>query len=195
MHHTESDRDDEGRDSEQSDGQAQGGEIQRREVGHVEEPERRQHELHQLLDPIRHVVESISGLLRRSLEVMSDLRELLDIRHPIFLGAFGGLSSVALTAAVSNAGGLGAYGLYGYDGERIRSTAASLHAATGRPFALNIWLPTGDEAEPGPQHTVFAQALEPFYEAVGVDVPRALSGTCPRSMSNSTRSGMLRPPC
>ena len=102
---------------------------------------------------------------------MSDLRDVLGIRHPILLGAFGGLSSVALSAAVSEAGGLGAYGLYGYDGARIRSTAAALREATDRPFALNIWLSTGDEATPGPQHTVFAQALEPFYEAVGVDVP------------------------
>lgn len=102
---------------------------------------------------------------------MSDLREVLGIRHPILLGAFGGLSSVALTAAVSEAGGLGAYGLYGYDGSRIRSTAAALREATDKPFALNIWLSTGDEVEPGPQHTVFAQALEPFYEAVGVEVP------------------------
>ncbi|MDQ0642667.1 NAD(P)H-dependent flavin oxidoreductase [Microbacterium murale] len=102
---------------------------------------------------------------------MSDLRELLGIRQPILLGPFGGLSSIALTAAVSDAGGLGGYGLYGYGGERIRSTAAALRATTDQPFALNIWLPTGDEVEPGPQHTVFAQALEPFYEAVGVDVP------------------------
>ncbi|MGM7698711.1 NAD(P)H-dependent flavin oxidoreductase [Microbacterium sp. A84] len=102
---------------------------------------------------------------------MSDLRELLGIRHPILLGAFGGLSSVALTAAVSEAGGLGAYGLYGYDGERIRSTVTALREATSRPFALNIWLPTGDEVVPGAQHTVFAQALEPFYEAVGVEIP------------------------
>lgn len=102
---------------------------------------------------------------------MSDLRDVLGIQHPILLGAFGGLSSVALTAAVSEAGGLGAYGLYGYDGARIRSTAAALREATDRPFALNIWLPTGDEVLPGLQHTVFAQALEPFYEAVGVEVP------------------------
>jgi len=104
-------------------------------------------------------------------ESMSDLREVLGIRHPILLGAFGGLSSIALTAAVSEAGGLGAYGLYGYDGDRIRATVAALREATDRPFALNIWLPTGDEALPGPQHAVFAQALEPFYEAVGVPVP------------------------
>jgi len=102
---------------------------------------------------------------------MTDLAALLGIRHPIVLGPFGGLSSVRLTAAVSEAGGLGSYGLYGYDGERIRQTAAELRAATARPFAFNIWLPTGDEAEPGPQHAVYAQALQPFYEAVGVEVP------------------------
>ncbi len=171
LHHAQGDRDDERRDGEQGDGEAQRCEIKRCEVGHTDQPERGQHELHQLLDPVRHVIERISGRVRRSLGGMSDLREILGVRHPILLGPFGGLSSVALTAAVSDAGGLGAYGLYGYDGERIRSTTAALHEATGQPFALNIWLPTGDEVEPGPQHTVFAQALEPFYEAVGVDVP------------------------
>lgn len=102
---------------------------------------------------------------------MDDLTSILGIRHPILLGAFGGLSSVALTAAVSDAGGLGAYGLYGYDGDRIRRTVAELRAATDRPVAVNIWLPTGDEVDPGPQHAAFATALEPFYSAVGVDLP------------------------
>ncbi|MFD8768532.1 NAD(P)H-dependent flavin oxidoreductase [Microbacterium oxydans] len=102
---------------------------------------------------------------------MSDLRTLLGIEHPIVLGPFGGLSSTALTAAVSNAGGLGSFGLYGYDGDRIRATGAELRALTDRPYAVNVWLPMGDEVEPNPQHTVFAQALQPFYEAVGVDVP------------------------
>ena len=102
---------------------------------------------------------------------MSDLRTLLGIEHPIVLGPFGGLSSTALTAAVSNAGGLGSFGLYGYDGDRIRATGAELRALTDRPYAVNVWLPMGDEVEPNPQHTVFAQALQPFYEAVGVEVP------------------------
>ncbi len=94
-----------------------------------------------------------------------------DLEHPIVLGPFGGMSSVALTAAVSEAGGLGSYGLYGYDGDRIRSTIAAIRAATSKPFAVNVWLPRGDEVAPNPQHAVFAQALEPFYSAVGVDVP------------------------
>ncbi|WP_102191589.1 NAD(P)H-dependent flavin oxidoreductase [Microbacterium aurantiacum] len=110
---------------------------------------------------------------------MSDLRTLLGIEHPIVLGPFGGLSSVALTAVVSEAGGLGSYGLYGYDGDRIRSTAAELRAATSRPFALNLWLPTGDEVEPNPQHAIFAQALQPFFEAVGIETPARPSSYLP----------------
>ena len=165
------DRDDEGRDGQKRDGEGQSGKVERRQIGHRDQPEGRQHELHQLLERVNHVTEITSGSLRRSLGSMSELREILGIRHPILLGAFGGLSSVALTAAVSEAGGLGAYGLYGYDGARIRSTAAALREATDKPFALNIWLPTGDEVPPGPQHAVFAQALEPFYEAVDVPVP------------------------
>ncbi|MGH1526181.1 NAD(P)H-dependent flavin oxidoreductase [Leifsonia sp. L25] len=71
----------------------------------------------------------------------------LGIDTPIVLGPFGGLSSVALTAAVSEAGGLGSYGLYGYDGARIRSVAAELQKATDRPVALNLWLPHREAGE------------------------------------------------
>ena len=76
------------------------------------------------------------------------LEEVLGVDVPIVLGPFGGLSSVELTAVVSNAGGLGSYGLYGYDTARIRSAVDQLRAATGRPFALNLWLATGDENKP-----------------------------------------------
>lgn len=102
---------------------------------------------------------------------MSDLRALLGIRHPVVLAPFGGLSSVELTAAVSSAGGLGSYGLYGYDGDRIRQTAAALRAATAAPFALNIWLPTGDEVAPGDEHERHAAALTDFFDEVDIDVP------------------------
>ncbi|MFS2279830.1 DUF561 domain-containing protein [Microbacterium sp. OR21] len=102
---------------------------------------------------------------------MTDLRDLLGIRHPVVLAPFGGLSSVDLTAAVSEAGGLGSYGLYGYDGSRIRDTAAALRAATDAPFALNIWLPTGDEVTPGGDHERYAAALSDFFDEVGIEPP------------------------
>ncbi|MCE4025359.1 nitronate monooxygenase [Microbacterium sp. Au-Mic1] len=102
---------------------------------------------------------------------MSALTDLLGIRTPVVLGPFGGLSSIPLVAAVSAAGGLGSYGLYGYDAERIRATVAGIRAATRRPFALNIWLPLGDEVEPGAEHDGYAAALSPFFADVGAEVP------------------------
>ncbi len=97
---------------------------------------------------------------------------LLDLDVPIVLGPFGGMSSVALTAAVSEAGGLGSYGLYGYDRARIAETVAQLRAATDRPFALNVWLPIGDEATPGSVDTTAATAaVAPLYAELGIAPP------------------------
>ncbi len=95
---------------------------------------------------------------------------LLGLDRPIVLGPFGGMSSVALTAAVSDAGGLGSFGLYGYGPERIADTAALLHAATDRPFALNLWIPAGDEV-PDADVTAALATAAPLYARLGIDPP------------------------
>ncbi|WP_345800073.1 DUF561 domain-containing protein [Microbacterium sp. AZCO] len=98
--------------------------------------------------------------------------DLLGIDEPIVLGPFGGLSSIELTAAVSDAGGLGSYGLYGYTPERIRDTVDLLRDATSRPFAVNLWLPTGDEATPADVDLSSSlAALRPLFDAVEVEPP------------------------
>lgn len=103
---------------------------------------------------------------------MSRLENLLGIDVPIVLGPFGGLSSVALTAAVSNGGGLGSFGLYGYAPDRIRDTVAQLRAATRRPVAVNLWLPRGDEITPADLDVhPFLDAAAPLFAAAGVEVP------------------------
>lgn len=79
-----------------------------------------------------------------------DLTSRLGIDVPVVLGPFGGLSSVDLTATVSAMGGLGSFGLYGFSADRIRATAAELRARTGRPFALNLWLPHREPGERDP---------------------------------------------
>lgn len=100
------------------------------------------------------------------------LQDALGIDEPIVLGPFGGASSIELTALVSEAGGLGSYGLYGYAPDRIRDTIASLRAATDRPFAVNLWLPTGDEVTPADLDLrPYLDALAPQYEIVGVEPP------------------------
>ncbi|MBV0893741.1 DUF561 domain-containing protein [Microbacterium sp. NC79] len=98
--------------------------------------------------------------------------DLLGIDVPIVLGPFGGVSSVALAAAVSNAGGLGSYGLYGYTAERIADTAAQLRAATDRPINLNLWWPTGDEVTVDDvDWDAATAAVAPFYAEAGLDIP------------------------
>ncbi|MFB8385631.1 NAD(P)H-dependent flavin oxidoreductase [Microbacterium sp. NPDC055910] len=100
------------------------------------------------------------------------LQDLFGIDVPIVLGPFGGLSSVSLTGAVSEAGGLGSYGLYGYAPDRITETIAAVKAATPKPFAVNLWLPTGDEVTPADVELTSAlAALAPLYDAVGVAPP------------------------
>lgn len=97
----------------------------------------------------------------------------LGIDAPIVLGPFGGASSVDLTAAVSDLGGLGSFGLYGFDAERIEQTAAEIRARTERPFALNLWVPTGDEATPDELDWDDVVApLAPLFEAVDVPLPQ-----------------------
>lgn len=102
----------------------------------------------------------------------SALTGLLGIEAPIVLAPFGGLSSVALTARVSELGGLGSYGLYGYDAGRILATADSLRAVTDRPFALNLWLPTGSERDAtADEYRRTAESMRPLFDEVGLDIP------------------------
>ncbi|CAN3702862.1 Nitronate monooxygenase [Microbacterium sp. MM2322] len=103
---------------------------------------------------------------------MRRLENLLGIDSPVVLGPFGGLSSIALTAAVSDGGGLGSFGLYGYTPERIRDTIAALRAVTPRPVAVNLWLPRGDEVTPTDVDVApFLRAAEQLFAAAGIAPP------------------------
>jgi nitronate monooxygenase len=101
-----------------------------------------------------------------------ELSTLLGITHPVILGPFGGASSVRLTAAVSELGGLGSFGLYGYDRDRIREVGAALRDATSGPFALNLWLPLPEPVRAGAASFAdAADALRPLFAAVGAEIP------------------------
>jgi len=99
---------------------------------------------------------------------------LVGVEQPIVLGPFGGLSSVELAATVSNGGGLGSYGLYGYDADRIHDTGRSLRRLTVKPFALNIWLPIAGKAEPTPSDDEFDRYVQPlsqYFAELGLPLP------------------------
>lgn len=105
----------------------------------------------------------------------TSLTRALGLRYPVIQGAFGGgLSTVELVAAVSEAGGLGSFGAHGLGPEEILQTAQAIRERTRGPFALNLWVPLpGEGAEP-PRSDRYAAAtalLEPYYRELGLEPP------------------------
>ncbi|WP_159941669.1 MULTISPECIES: nitronate monooxygenase family protein [unclassified Nocardiopsis] len=101
------------------------------------------------------------------------LRRLLGIRHPVVQGPFGGgLSTVALAAAVSNGGGLGSYGAHLLSPEEITALVGRLRSVTDRPFAVNLWVPQpGEERAGGVRADGHADRLAPYYAEFGLPAP------------------------
>jgi nitronate monooxygenase len=101
---------------------------------------------------------------------------LAGIPYPIVQGPFGGGRSTAqLTAAVTNAGGLGSFGAHELDPDGIAGIARDIRRLTSGPFALNLWVPLAPELEPPPTEEEFASTLrllQPMYQALAVDPPR-----------------------
>ena len=100
------------------------------------------------------------------------ITRMLGLDHPIVQGAFGGgMSRVALAAAVSNGGGLGSFGAHHLDGDAITALIAELHAATDRSFAVNLWVPIPGEPTELDQDTWerAAELLTPWLERLGIE--------------------------
>ncbi|PPE73564.1 2-nitropropane dioxygenase [Solimonas fluminis] len=99
----------------------------------------------------------------------------LGLRYPIVQGPFGGgLSSVDLLAAVSEAGGLGSFGVHHLEPAQIRDLDATIRARTNKPYALNLWVSNHDQGGLSLTPEVFAAGIErfrPYYEELGVEPP------------------------
>lgn len=101
---------------------------------------------------------------------------MLRLEYPIVQGPFGsGLSSVALAAAVSNAGGLGSFGAHILSPEQIHATAAELRARTTRAFVMNLWVPLPGERGltlTAEEFAREAEALRAYREELDVPAPK-----------------------
>src|SRR5215471_9639273 len=79
----------------------------------------------------------------------TEVSKRLGTEYPIIQGPFGaGLSSTKLLAAVSEAGGLGSYGIYTLSAQQIAKLAVEIRSHTSKPFALNLWIPQKAVASP-----------------------------------------------
>ncbi|OXG09063.1 nitronate monooxygenase [Flavobacterium araucananum] len=100
---------------------------------------------------------------------------LLGIDYPIMQGPFGGnLSTVELTAAVSNAGGLGGYGAYTMSAQEIFEADKQLKAATNKPYNINLWVSDHDISPSGlsdEEYNKTAALFKPYFDEVGIPLP------------------------
>jgi enoyl-[acyl-carrier protein] reductase II len=70
------------------------------------------------------------------------------IKYPILLAGMGGVAMHKLTAAVSNAGGLGVLGAAGLTPEELRAEIRKTRELTDKPFAVDLLAPIPDMMRP-----------------------------------------------
>jgi nitronate monooxygenase len=100
------------------------------------------------------------------------LTERLNLRWPFLQAPMGWLSTPALAAAVSNAGGLGGLGMWGFSAEDAKRRIAGFRQQSGG--SLNVNYPLWPEPEITPEATVaMRKRLQPFYDAKDLgEVPK-----------------------
>lgn len=100
---------------------------------------------------------------------------LLGTEYPILQGPFGGgLSSVELVAAVSNAGGIGGYGAYTLSPHEIVEIDKQIRAATDRPYNLNLWVSDTDAINgqaTDDQYRKAKETFKPYFDEAGIPFP------------------------
>ncbi len=91
------------------------------------------------------------------------LRDMIGIEHPIIQAPMaGGPTTPELVAAVSNAGGLGSYPGGYLSPDDIDSAIGKIRALTGKPFAVNLFIP-----EKTPRRKTPARVLKRLCEIAG----------------------------
>lgn len=103
-----------------------------------------------------------------------DLLSTLDIRYPIIQAPMAGISTPALAAAVSEAGGLGSIAIGTSTVEGARAAIAAVREKTGRPFNVNLFTHAPARADPA-REAAWLAWLRPHFERFGAAPPGALS--------------------
>lgn len=95
------------------------------------------------------------------------LTERLNLKWPILQAPMGWLSTPALAAAVSNAGGLGGLGMWGFSAEDAERRIAGFRQQSGG--SLNVNYPLWPEPEIAPDVSdAMRKHLQPHYDAKGL---------------------------
>jgi len=102
-----------------------------------------------------------------------DLLSLLDIRHPIIQAPMAGISTPALAAAVSEAGGLGSIAVGAVDAGKAHAMIAAVRELTARPFNVNVFTHAPAQADPA-RESAWLDWLRPHFARLKAEPPAAL---------------------
>ncbi|ANY15244.1 NAD(P)H-dependent flavin oxidoreductase [Bordetella pseudohinzii] len=104
---------------------------------------------------------------------MNDFTSRLGLALPLVQAPMAGVSTPALAAAVSNAGGLGALGLGAGNAQAARKAIDETRALTSRPFAVNLFCHRPAVSDPA-REAAWLRALAPRFAEFGAAPPAAL---------------------
>lgn len=102
------------------------------------------------------------------------LTRLLNIRYPIVQAPMAGVSTPALAAAVSNAGGLGSLGLGASTVAQAQTLIEQTRRLTERPFNVNLFCHAAAQRDAGREARWLAR-LAPLFSRYGVIPPSQLN--------------------
>jgi nitronate monooxygenase len=102
------------------------------------------------------------------------LLRLLGIKKPIIQAPMAGVSTPALAAAVSNAGGLGSLGVGAMNAEGARKVIRQTRELTGKPFNINVFCHTPATKDEAVERQ-WLDWLAPRFQQYGATPPASLS--------------------
>ncbi|KAA9338199.1 nitronate monooxygenase [Hymenobacter busanensis] len=127
---------------------------------------------------------------------MIQLTPQLQLEHPIIQAPMAGVSTPALAAAVSQAGGLGSVATGASSVAEVAQMIAAVRAATDRPFNVNLFCHRPAVPDP-PREARWLEHLRPFFAELGAEPPAELTDMYPSFVVNDELLELLlrtRPP-
>ncbi len=115
---------------------------------------------------------------------------LLGIQQPIIQAPMLGVSTPALAAAVSNAGGLGSIAITGSAAEKGRALIREVRGLTDQPFNVNLFCHRPDQADPA-RERAWLDYLKPLFAEFGAEPPTRLKNIYLSFLEDPTLLPML----
>ena len=95
------------------------------------------------------------------------LTETLGIQYPIIQAGMGGVATAELTAAVSNAGGMGTLGAAMFSPPQLSEQIRKVKDLTDKPFAVDLILAEGMPGIPQMMEVIFEEGVPVFASGLG----------------------------